>query len=381
MREQQQTTTAAQGKPPRRPWAVSFDREKFWRAAAVWSSIGFAAFVGAAAIGWAYWTGTMPEGKAAVAMRIPPSAPAAPVEGAAAPTRRRLIDGVAVPADAPEPTGYFAAAIDNLSVARPQSGIAKASLVFEAPVEGGITRFLAVFAEGEKVDRIGPVRSARPYFLDWAAEFDAMFVHVGGSPEALDKLRDYGMRDLNEFFAGAYFWRDPARSAPHNAYTSLDRLEEADKKRFSDRKAPEFASWRFKDDAPENERPEEAKVAIEYGDPRMDVSWTYDRASNAWRRSQGGRTKDADGTAILSKNIVVQYTKVSVIDDVGRRKIATVGEGDALIALDGMAVHGTWRKDERTSRTRFYDASGNQIRFNAGQTWIEVVPTGTKVDY
>jgi len=373
-----QNTTAAQRKPARHPWAVLFHEEKFWRNAAIWSSIGFAAMLGGAAISWTYWTGAVSEGRTAVASRMLPEVVLAPVEAPA--TKRRIIDGVPMPLDAPEPSRYFAATIDNLSVARPQAGLSKASLVYEAPVEGGITRFLAIFPEGETVDRIGPVRSARPYFLDWAAEFDALFVHVGGSPEALDKLRTYDMRDLNEFFAGAYFWRDRSRSAPHNTYTSLENLTKADDKRFSDRKAPEVAGWRFKDDALEAERPTEAKVAIDYGDPRMNVLWTYDAGANAYLRSQGGRTKDADGAAILAKNIVVQYTKVSVIDDVGRRKIATVGEGDALIALDGIAVRGTWRKDERTSRTRFYDASGNQIRFNAGQTWVEVVPIDTEVD-
>ena len=166
------------------------------------------------------------------------------------PTGEVVFDGVRVPADLPEEKLYFAATIDNITVARPQSGISKASLVYEAPVEAGITRFLAIYPEGEDVERIGPVRSARPYFLDWAAEFDALFVHVGGSPEALEKLRAYDMRDLNEFFNGAYFWRDRSRSAPHNTYTSTEKLIAADRKRFADRKPPEVAGWRFKDDAP-----------------------------------------------------------------------------------------------------------------------------------
>ncbi|MEY4745031.1 MAG: putative lipoprotein YerB, partial [Candidatus Parcubacteria bacterium] len=243
-------------------------------------------------------------------------------------------------------------------------------------------RLLAIYPDVEKIDRIGPVRSARPYFLDWAAEFDAVFVHVGGSPEALDKLAAYDMRDLNEMSAGRYFWRDASRNAPHNAYTSSDRLVEADQKRFADRPAPQVAGWRFKEDAPPAERPASASLAVEYGDPKADVTWTYDAAQDAYRRAQGGKIQtDEDGAVLLAKNIVVQYTDISVIDDVGRRRIATVGDGDALIALDGLTVHGTWRKDDRTSRTRYYDASGNQIRFNAGPTWIEVVPKDTNVSF
>lgn len=296
------------------------------------------------------------------------------------PAGRRLIDGMPL-AEAASPVRYFAVVIDNLSVARPQAGIAAAPLVIEAPVEGGITRLLAIFPEGADADRLGPVRSARPYFLDWAAEFDALFVHVGGSPEALEKIRTHDIRDLNEFFAGASFVRDRRRDAPHNAFTSSAKLAAADAKRYGDRPLPTVAGWRFKEDASAAERPESAALAVRYGDARgMDVAWTYDRDANAYVRAQGGRPhRDEDGTPVRAKNVVVQFTAVSVIDDVGRRRITTVGDGDAVIAIDGVAVHGTWRKDARDGRTRFYDASGNQIRFNAGQTWIEVVPNGTEV--
>ncbi|HSD12679.1 MAG TPA: DUF3048 domain-containing protein, partial [Patescibacteria group bacterium] len=212
-----------QGRPAGFPWVV-FRSERFWKAAAAWSAIGFAAAASAAAIGWTYWAGSGEAGRPAVAVKVEVPESAAVAEPAAAPTKRRVIDGVAVPEDAPDVTGYFAATIDNLSVARPQAGLTKASLVFEAPVEGGITRFLAVFPDDVTADRIGPVRSARPYFLDWASEFDAVYAHVGGSPEALEKIVAYDMRDLNEFFAGKYFWRDENRDAPHNAYTSTVRL-------------------------------------------------------------------------------------------------------------------------------------------------------------
>ena len=353
-----------QGKPAGRTWVVLRLGKTRWGSALAWALIALAsAFAGAAVM------------LAVLAAKERPAAPAAPAE----PVARRLIDGA--PRDEEQkPLRYFAVVIDNLSVARPQAGIAAAPLVIEAPVEGGITRLLAIFPEGVDVPRVGPVRSARPYFLDWASEFDAMFVHVGGSPEALEKLAAYDMRDLNEFFAGAYFTRDRTKSAPHNAFTSLDGLAQADAKRYGDRDLPVVAGWRFKQDAAVDERPESAAVRVTYGDARMDVAWSYDRETNDYVRSQGGREhKDEAGSPVRAKNIVIQYAKVSVIDDVGRRRITTVGEGEALIVIDGIAVHGTWRKDARDARTRFYDASGNQIRFNAGPTWIEVVPTGTDV--
>lgn len=380
MRDANHAEETAQGKPEGGPGVV-FRHARFWKTAAALSVVGFVAVAGAAALGWRWWAGRSAAGPAPAPAKAEAPAPE-PTSPAAVATKRRLIDGVAVPEAAPDVTSYYALAIDNLSVARPQAGLTKASLVYEAPVEGGITRFLAIFPGDAKAERIGPVRSARPYFLDWASEFDAVFAHVGGSPEALEKLVAFDMRDLNEFSAGKYFWRDERRDAPHNAYTSTDRLTEADQKRFGDRPAPKVAGWRFKDDAPPAERPDRASLAITYGDPKADVLWTFDPAGDDYVRSQGGKNQaDEDGTAVRAKNVVVQYTKVSVIDEVGRRRIVTVGDGDALIALDGLAVHGTWHKDDRTSRTRFYDASGNQIRFNAGTTWIEVVPEDAKVDF
>ncbi len=381
MRDANRSEETTQGKPEGGPGVV-FRNERFWKKAAVLSTAGFVAIVAGAAVLWTATGRTAPE-RAAAAVNAP-AAGTAPDAGAPAPvaTKRRLIDGVAVPADAPDVAGYYAVAIDDLSVARPQAGLPKASLVYEAPVEGGITRFLAIFADDVAAERIGPVRSARPYFLDWASEFDAVFAHVGGSPEALEKLAAFDMRDLNEFSAGRYFWRDGDRDAPHNAYTSAALLAEAVRKRFADRPAPQVAGWRFKDDAPPAERPDKASLAVTFGDPKADVVWTYDPAADDYVRAQGGKAqKDEDGTAVRAKNVVVQYTKVSVIDDVGRRRIVTIGDGDALFALDGLTVHGTWHKDDRTSRTRFYDASGNQITFNAGTTWIEVVPEDAKVDF
>lgn len=380
MRDANHADETAQGKPIGGPGVV-FRKARSWKSAAVLSVAGFVAAAGAVALGWHYWAGRPPASPASASVKTEAPAPEPPAPAAAA-TKRRVIDGVAVPEDAPDVAGYYALTIDNLFVARPQAGLDEASLVFEAPVEGGITRFLAIFPDDAKADRIGPVRSARPYFLDWASEFDAVFAHVGGSPEALEKLAAFDMRDLNEFSAGKYFWRDAKREAPHNAYTSTDLLSEADGKRFGDRPAPQVAGWRFKDDAPPAERPADGSLAIAYGDPESDVVWTYDPAGDDYVRAQGGKHQAGeDGVAVRAKNIVVQYTKVSVIDDAGRRRIDTIGEGDALIALDGLTVHGTWRKEDRTSRTRYYDASGNQIRFNAGTTWIEVVPNDTKVDF
>lgn len=294
------------------------------------------------------------------------------------PAARRAIDGMPVEVGAPEPD-YFAVMIDNIGEALPQSGVTKASLVIEAPVEGGITRLFAVYPSDAEVAKIGPVRSARPYYIDWAEEYGALYAHVGGSPEALDRLKKGDARDLNEFFNGASFWRDPARRAPHSTYTSTELLRKIADKRGSPRPLP---PWNFKHDALPDDRGD-AKASLAVGEPdKWNVTWLYDRDANAFARQYGkGTQKDAEGQPVLAKNVVVQFTTVRVLDEVGRRRVDTVSGGEALIAIDGRVIGGRWKKDEDGGRTRFYDAAGNQLSLNAGLTWIEVVPTETPVTY
>ncbi len=293
---------------------------------------------------------------------------------------RRHIDGVLVdPSKANlKPVAVM---IENHPDARPQSGISKAKLVWEAPVEGGITRFMAVYDGTEGAMEIGPVRSARPYYLEWAKEMDAVYAHVGGSPEALDKLPLFKIHDLNQFFESQYFWRSGRREAPHNVYTSSDFLTQA----VADKKwsESEFDSWQYKDDAAPQDRPRSVPdLVIEFSTPQFQVKWKYDFAQNEYVRYMDGRRHtDIDTDQIKAKNIVVQYARVAIIDSYGRRRVETVDEGRALMALDGKVIDGTWKKIGRESRTRFYDADGKEVVFNAGTTWIEVVPKGAEVVY
>ena len=142
--------------------------------------------------------------------------------------------------------------VENHFESWPQSGLEEAVLVVEAPVEGRIPRLLAFYSEEQEVEKIGPVRSARPYYLDWNGELDAVYAHVGGSPDALELLQVDDTIDINEFSNEWFFWRDEARSAPHNVYTSMDLLEQALDRFVSRFGAQEngWESWKFKDDVP-----------------------------------------------------------------------------------------------------------------------------------
>lgn len=294
---------------------------------------------------------------------------------------RRNIDGVYVE---PGQENFYpiAAIVENHIDARPPSALSRANLVIEAEAEGGITRYLAVYADGSEIKEIGPIRSARPYFVDWARELSALFIHCGGSPEALVKIARENVFDLNEFYNGTYFWRDKSRPAPHNIYTSTENLNGY----LENKKAGEgkYLSWQFKDDAalPEGEQGENIKIKFKTptsakataGKQDFYVDWIYNRESNGYIRYLAGqRHKDADGAEITAKNVAVMYVKAEVIDDELRLKMEHIGSGKAIICLDGKCEEGSWEKKSGSARIRFYAGNDEEFKFNAGAVWIEAV--------
>lgn len=313
-------------------------------------------------------------------------APSSPSNGenanatnATAPVRRAL-DGVL---DAPERERLpvVALVIENHSKVRPQAGLDQASVVYEALAEGGITRFLAVYTMTGIFERIGPVRSSRPYFLDWVKEYDALFGHVGGSPEALAKAAQYEIRDLDQFFNARYYWRDPAVERPHNLFTASKFLIFALRDKDAD-KPSTFTPWTFADDPVLAARPEgEQTLTIDYSTFSYRVQWTYDRATNAYLRKNGDVAHQTpDGKQLTAKNVIVLSVKTSIAD-AGRLHMETTGEGKAVIFKNGKATEGLWKKPSRDDRMTFVDTDGKPITLTAGQTWIEVVPTDRKIEY
>lgn len=293
---------------------------------------------------------------------------------------RRLLDGVMVE-KGKENIMPFAAMIENHIDARPQTGIAKANLVYEAEAEGGITRFLAVFDGLVEVEKIGPIRSARSYYLDWAEELSALYVHCGGSPEALARIINEDVFDLNEFYKGKYFYRDSDRPAPHNVYTASNNIKEYMETSRNSVKA--YSPWLFKDEnIPASEKISSTTLTIKYLSSEFMVEWKYDKEKNEYRRFMGGAAhNEVNGEEIRAKNIIVQYVKAEVIDDDKRLKVETIGTGKAIICLDGLCQKGRWEKRDKSERTKFYYENGEEAEFNAGKTWVEIVQTGYEVNY
>ncbi len=272
----------------------------------------------------------------------------------------------------------FAVMVENSANAWPLSGLDKAFLVIEAPVEGGIPRFLAFYSEKSEAKKIGPVRSARPYYLDWAAPWRAVYAHVGGSPQALQIIAEnYKAFDLNQFWQGEYFWRqNDNRQAPHNVYTSTELLN----KSLTELNLPaaEYESWKYTADKPVD-HPVSIKVNFAASD-YYNVEWLYQNEDNSYTRYQNGsQMLMSDGAKITAKNIIIIETDTEVIDDQGRLRLRTLGSGRAVIVQNGEVFSGNWRKDFTEDRIRFYTDDGYEISMVPGVSWIEVVDDLNKV--
>ncbi|MFH1840927.1 MAG: DUF3048 domain-containing protein [Candidatus Shapirobacteria bacterium] len=302
--------------------------------------------------------------------------------------------------------------IENHQDSRPQSGLSAADVIYEAVAEGGITRFLAVYycgvAAGEVI--IGPVRSARTYFVDWASEYGdyPLYAHVGGAnlpgpANALGQIGDYGWlakrNDMNQFSLGfPVFWRDYERlghevATEHTMYSNTEKLWEVAEKRGleavddkGNRWDKNFVGWEFKDEAPEDKRGGVAKITLGFMGDYADylVEWQYDKSNNVYRRFNGGQPhKDLNNDVQLeAKNVVVVFMQEKgPIDELKHMLYGTTGKGKALVFQDGQGVEVSWQKAKRADRTIFTDVKGKEIVFNRGPIWIEVVATGREVKY
>ncbi|MBM4407906.1 MAG: DUF3048 domain-containing protein [Chloroflexi bacterium] len=283
----------------------------------------------------------------------------------------------------------IAVMIDDHPDARPQSGFNAASVVWHAPAEGGIPRYMLVFQE-MLPGSIGPIRSARQYYIQWAAEWRSAYVHAGGAPNALTTLRQHGDGQLvyNADYArwgkpnAPYIWRITTRFAPHNVYSTGAQLQSlAD--RIGAKGAVEMA-WRFGSALPLAQRRIGGSIRVTYRFNQID--YAYDRVTNTYPRSVMGRPQiDADdGRQVAPTNVIVMFVRFAPLPgDPHPEKLRlagdVIGTGKAYIATNGKALTGTWSKKSNTSPTVFLDAKGRPVALTPGQTFIQVVATGTKV--
>lgn len=268
--------------------------------------------------------------------------------------------------------------IENSPDARPQSGLTDAGIVYEAIAEGGITRFLAVYQDTQP-NYIGPVRSARPYYLDFIAPYDAGYAHVGGSPQALSDIKSLGIKDLDQFYNGNSYVRVTDRYAPHNVYTGFDKLDALNKsKGYTTSK---FTGFARKPDVPQT--PTARVIDFSISSPLYSPRFEYSSDTNSYKRSQDGQPHiDQKSKAQISPKVVVALVTDKSYDPDGyHTDYKTVGSGKMYVFQDGIVSEGTWQKTDRKSQYVFTDKNGLPMKLNAGQTWISLVANQSDVTY
>lgn len=303
----------------------------------------------------------------------------APTKVIVAPTPEKkyysLLTGEAVANDAATKQAVTAIMIENSPDARPQSGLKQAGVVFEAVAEGGITRFLTLHQQ-DKPQLIGPVRSVRMYYVDWLAPFNASVAHIGGSAAALAEVRNGNYRDIDQFFNAGTYWRASDRYAPHNVYTSFERLDALNQaKGFTE---SVFTGFSRVDSKP-SEAPNATSIAVNISGPLYNSAYTYDKATNTYARSQAGAAHldREDGQITPSVVIALKVDMSLIMEDGYRESITTTGSGEAVIFQNGTAQTVTWHKANRASQLSFTNSEGKDVPLVRGQTWISAVPNGS----
>ena len=280
-----------------------------------------------------------------------------------------------------------AVCIDNHHMALPQSGIEQASIYYEVLAEGNITRLVAIFHNFD-APKIGPVRSVRPYFLNFAMDYDAILVHHGGSPQGYDLIEKTGVADLDAMRLTSVFWRDPARvnipgMSVHSSYTGEPQIRKAQEKYefrpvIREGLNPGFSFY------DEPTRPSGASATYVYVPfaPEYGAAFKY-RDGLYYKYMEDKPQVDAEtGKQLSASNVIIQYAPIYIIpdDQAGRREADLLGEGKGLMITQGSLTPIRWNKPSLESPTRWYNADGGDLRFNKGKTWICVVSPETAID-
>lgn len=276
----------------------------------------------------------------------------------------------------------YAVMINNISTARPyHSGLQNAMIVYEMIVEGGITRMMAVYKDAN-VDRIGSVRSSRHYFLDYALENDAIYVHIGWSPQAQADIKSLGVDNINGLYDSA-FYRDTSLkiSKEHTSFTDTGRINKLISKKGYRTTTNRDLLLNYSAEDLDLSTMQGAiaanSISIKYsGSARTE--YKYDPVSKTYLRSVNGVAhKDyVTGKQYTAKNIItyqVGNTKISS-DKKNRQDLDNLGKGTGYFISNGYAVPITWEKTTRSSQTIYRYSNGEEIRVNDGNTFIQIQP-------
>ncbi len=290
----------------------------------------------------------------------------------------------------------IAVMVENQADARPQTGLQQADIIYEAMAEGDITRFMCIYNDN-KPTVVGPIRSARLYYINMQKEWDAPLVHYGGPDDSRSPSYIYG--DSTDYIKvrvdgvkGAYsdyFWRDKSRSAPHNVYTDLVKIQEE----LYDYTPNPRTQFSFDEDPGYGGQTVDT-ISLPYvTDTEGFVTFEYDSVTDKFYRYEKGKafevrtvTEDADGEQttvtqpLTVQNLIVQYAETYVRrNDGGRRMVEMVGQGDCEFFIGGKHISGYWERESLDDSTQYYAGNGLPIILKPGNTWIAVHPDNREI--
>lgn len=278
----------------------------------------------------------------------------------------------------------IAVMIDNHDEARPQVSLQDAYIVYEIIVEGGYTRLMPIF-KGANLDEIGPIRSARHYFLDYALENDAIYVHFGASPQALTDIDKYKVEAINGIYqSSSDFWRTSGKSSPHNVLASTKSIVSIAKSKNYRTTSTSKSVLNYTTD----------EVSLKNADSAIDVyvpfstsenvSFKYDETKKVYVKYANNK-KQVDWKTkvdLTTKNIIIEFAENYTLNDTeekGRQGLNNVGTLDGYYITDGKSIKIKCEKTSRTSKTVYKDLEGNEIKINDGNTFVEICPLDAKV--
>lgn len=275
----------------------------------------------------------------------------------------------------------LAVKVENAPEARPQAGLDHADIVYEEPVEGGVTRFIVVF-HCDDTSRLGPVRSARMTDISVLAQYGTpLFGNAGGANKVRHAVASADLVDLNYIDAEPVYTRDESREAPHNLYTTTKALYKAGKAKGTDAEAV----FVYSDEIDARSKPAKS-VHIPFSTTYADVFWTWSKADGEWVRAHGTEPHVMEnGEQVSASNVVVMSVKVTdseIVDVAGfaSPEVDLVGSGKAWIFRDGRVIAGRWIRDGEGDIARFETKDGSEITLSPGNTWVELAPTTISVE-
>ena len=278
----------------------------------------------------------------------------------------------------------IAVMIDNHDDARPQVAINDAYVVYEIIVEGGYTRLMPIF-KGQDIDKIGPVRSARHYFLDYALENDAIYVHFGQSPQAGSDIQELNVDDIEGiYYSNTEFTRTSGKYSPHNVLVSTDAIIDIAKRKdyrttSDDESVLKYNAEEF--DLESDMLAEEVYIPFSQSE---DVSFKYDSESKRYVKYANDK-KQIDWISeedVTFKNIIITFIENYTLNDPenkGRQGLSNIGTKKGYYITNGKAIEITCTKDSRASKTVYKDLEGNEIEVNDGNTYIGICPLNADV--